>query len=206
MGYCKHCGMNSSTADKCEWCGRRLSESTPQPVGQPEVHDGVSTASPIEELDEEERIGRRNYLIFASIVMVLAACPLVWKYTLYVYVIPLALFSMGAMLCYQRIIAPWESDWVLVGILLLAILFVPGFFVLLGYIGYSLIYKNLDPAVVWLLGTYVVATDGLLGVAILNMPKVVPFYTTTQVFGLEKLGYLALVFGWICGSSWRPVR
>lgn len=204
MGYCKHCGMDSSTEDKCQWCGRPLAASAPQPVGQPPTRASLMTAPTLEELDEEERIGRRNYLIFASVMMVLSACLLVWKYTLHIYVIPVTLFSLGVMLYYQKIIPVWDNDWVLVGILLLAIMFAPGFFVLLGYLGYTLVNKNMDPAVVWLLATYVVATDGLQIVTALSMPKMVPAYTLAQAYGVEKLGYIALVFGWMCGSSWRP--
>jgi len=66
--------MTGSKDDKCKWCGRLLGDAQPQPISQPRTEVSAVQVPAAMSLDEEERIGRRNYIIFGITLLVLSAC------------------------------------------------------------------------------------------------------------------------------------
>jgi len=197
MAYCKHCGMESTDPAKCQWCGRPLSPAVSDPRSAPPPVR--TTMDIVEEEEEKLRAGRISFLVAGSVLLIAASCVIAWRPHFFPWVIIGAAFLVGRMLVRNRVIEPFEDGWVLVGLLFVGVIFVPAFFVCLGYIAYGLICRNLDPTVVWLLGAYVVAVTVLEVVTILAFSQGVPLSAALQLYGVEKLSFLALAFGWTSG-------
>lgn len=198
MAYCKHCGMNSSTADKCEWCGRQLAQAQAVPDAPPPVADN-SSPSWLENMEEEERQGRARFFIGLAVLLVVAAIPILIRYQLYPWIILAATFATGNLLRRFQVIESFSDDWVMV--LLLFLIPAPMFFMLLGLVAYGVIHKDLNHTFVWLMGAYLAVETILVTVTFLAMPHTAPLSMMTPVLGLEKLGFLAAVLGWRSGGT-----
>lgn len=201
MAYCKFCGMESKTADKCEWCGRSLA----MPAAKPREIT-PTTADIVEKAEEEERKSRVAFYISNIALLVLAAILIAVKKELYPLVIIGGLFISGVLIGYLGVIPSFEDEWLDVGIPVGLIFFLPAFVVCAGYIAYGLIYRSMDLTIVWLLGTYVVMVTALEAVTILVMIGGVPAGFILTIHGVEFLGLVAMVFGWISSGSLRLDR
>ncbi len=201
MGYCKHCGMNSSIEDKCQWCGRQLASSAPQPVGQPQPIEDNSPQSRLALYEEEQAMARKSFYYACSILLVLASALMFWKPPLYPCVTLCVLFLTGHLLRRLNIIEPFEDDWLAVGLMFLATMFVPAFVVFFSYLAYGLVNRNLNVSLAWLFGAYMAMVTMMELVSVLSWGHTGPADIFFILQGVEKLGYIAAVVGWMSGGT-----
>ena len=202
MAYCKYCGIESENPNVCQWCGRPLppvpvTPAVPPPPTEPE--------DKIAEIEEAERQHRRGFFISCGVLLAVAATVILIRCWLYPWVIMGALFVSGILLPRFRILPPFEDAWLEVGIFVFLSLCFPAFFVFLGYIVYGMITRNLEPDIVWLLGTYFGVLLVLEIVTFIAFPARVPSNTLLMLRGTEFLGFVATAFGWIASSAVIPL-
>jgi len=198
MTNCKFCGMESKKPDKCEWCGRSLIEPAKPPDLVP------TTVQRIQEEDEVTRRLRPFFYIGCSVLLIIAAIIMWINKGCYPFVIIGGLFISGILMGCFRVIPSFENDWMEVGLPTLFIVFAPAFFVCLGYIAYTLIYRSIDFTIIWLLGVYVAMVTALMIVILIGVGGKAPPFFFLKIRGSEILGWAAIVFGWIASGSIRP--
>jgi hypothetical protein len=214
MAYCKHCGMESSNASKCEWCGRQLTGPGPVPQSGPLAGDNSPQAVPpaappiavnspqsrLEKMDEDARQGRTRFFIGLAILVVVAVVSILVRYQLYPWIILAATFTTGYLLRRFDVIESYSGELMMVALIVLVP--VPVFFMLLGLVGYGVIQKDPNYAFIWLMGAYLAVEAVLVPVTLIAMPRMVPAAMFMPLFGLEKLGFIAAVLGWRAGGTY----
>jgi hypothetical protein len=203
MAYCKYCGMDSKTSDKCEWCKRPLAQAAA----------GATTPSPPVDLirpgtqifadgEEKGRLMRRRFFTACGILILCGVIALVVRPTLYPVVILACLFVAGMLLTIYRIIPSIEDEWTDLGLPLILLFFFPALLVCAGYIAYGYLTRNTNITVIWVLSVYL----GMLLVLEIFSVILAP-HAGEMMFmilhGVEFVGMLAIGLGWLIGGSFR---
>jgi hypothetical protein len=200
MTYCKYCGMESKTADACEWCRRSLRPTAPPPAS--------SAASPIRsasdivaEADETARKNLVAFFICCGILMLLTFIMVGIRFSLYPYMAIGSMLAAGILLGYFGIIPPFEQEWSEIGVPLILLIIFPAIFVYIGYVIYGLITRQMDLTFVWLMSVAIGMMFVLeIGCAVIGMisQSTVSFITFK---GVEILGFIAVLGGWMISGS-----
>ena len=199
MAYCRYCGIQSKYPDKCELCGRQLTDAQAVPTVVPPIVDNTPHAR-LEKMEEEGRQGRTRLFIGLAVVLIAAAILIFIRFQLYPWVILAATFATGNLLRRYDVIEAYSEDLLMVGLLFL--IPAPMFFVLLGLVAYGVIQKDPNYTFIWLMGAYLAVCTILVIVTLLAMPRMVPLILLPSVLGLEKLGFIAAVLGWRSGGTY----
>lgn len=205
MAYCKHCGMDSPDPDKCQWCGRPLVPAAPAAPDPRLPPPRPSTWELVEEEEERLRQGRIRFIISCSAMLILAAFIITWKWWLYPWITIGGLFAAGMMLGGFGVIESSFEEWqdfLVPGLLLL---FFPAVVVCIGFIAYGLINRHMNFSVVWLLGVYVIALTVLEGATFLGFMIHDQMIALWRLRGVEILGLVTIILGWMCSGAVRPV-
>lgn len=208
MAYCKHCGMDSPDPDKCQWCGRSLVPAPPPPAAPDSRLPPLrpSTWELVEQEEENARKGRTGFIISCCAMLILAACIIACKWWLYPWITIGGLFAAGMMLGGFGVIPSSFDEWqdfLVPGLLLV---FFPAAIVCIGYVAYGLINRDVNFTVVWLLGVYVVALTVMEGATFLGFAIHDQLIALWRLRGVEILGMLMIILGWICSGAVRPVN
>ena len=156
----------------------------------------------MEAAEETEHKARAAFFTSCGILVVLASCLIAWRFTLYPYVAGGGLFVTGILLRYFRILPTFDfNEWIEFVVPLALLIVFPALLVLLGYVVYGLVTREMDLTVVWLLSVYFGFLTIIQVVTIIAGPERISFTMWLQFRGVEILGLLAIIFGWVVGSS-----
>lgn len=200
MAYCKYCGMESADQEKCEWCGRALTGAPARPA-QPHAPLVRTTQDVIEELDEAARKSRGAFFVSCAVLTLVAASLILLFHWLWPWVTVGCLFAAGFMLGHYGIIPPFEDDWVDVSIPFVLIVFLPAFFVLLGYVAYGMINRDMNFTLVWLMGVFLGVVTILEVSTFIAVHSGAPSNILLKMSVVEGLGFGAAAAGWILSNS-----
>ena len=208
MAFCKHCGMDSPDPAKCQWCGRALVPAPPVPAAPDSRLPPLrpSTWELVEQEEENARKGRIGFIISCSAMLFLAAYVIAWEWWLYPWITIGGLFAAGMMLGGFGVIESSFDEWqdfLVPGLLLL---FFPSAIVCIGYVAYGLINRDVNFTVVWLLGVYVIALTVLEAATFLGFAIHDQMIVLWRLRGVEILGMLTIILGWICSGAVRPIH